>query len=178
MMKLKDKVGNTFKDMLGLGITEEEERELGNAVDEVVVDDINEVGKSAVEELKTEFIATNEDATVQKPIGIAKYGDAKEDAPKVINGNQSVFVEPKNYSECKKIANYIKESKTVTVNLENVEGGIAQRILDFISGASSIKGASFIPVSKRVYVIVPGEVEIVFDGRVKSLGDKTIKLED
>lgn len=177
-MNLKDKVGNTFKDMLGLGITEEEERELGNAVDDVVVDDINDVGKTAVEELKTEFIATSGDATVEKPIGVAKYDGVKEETPKGINGNQSVFVEPKNYGECKKIANYIKENKTVTVNLENVEGGIAQRILDFISGASSIKGASFIPVSKRVYVIVPREVEIVFDGRVSSSGDKTIKLED
>lgn len=177
-MSFTEKVSSTFKDMLGVGITEEEERALGSAVDEVIVDDINDIGKSAVEELKTEFIATNEDATVQQPIGVAKYDSVKEEEAGVIKGSQSVFVEPKNYSECKKIANYIKENKTVTVNLENVESGIAQRILDFLSGASSIKGANFIDVSKRVYVIVPGEVEVVFDGRISSSGDRSIKLED
>lgn len=177
-MSLKEKINSTFKDMLGVGVTEEEERELESYVDEVVVDDINDVGRSAVEELKTEFIATkNEGVAVQEPIAVVE----KKPEPKRaagLNGNQTVFVEPKNYGECKKIANYIKENKTVTVNLENVDGGIAQRILDFLSGACSIKGANFIPVSKRVYVVVPESVEIVFDGKVNEPGDKSIDLED
>ena len=176
-MSLKEKMSNTFKDMLGVGLTEEEERVLETTVDEVIVEDINDVGKGAVAELKTEFIATNEGVSVQAPIGVGDY-EKEEKKPRKINENQTVFVEPKNYRECKKIANYIRENKTVTVNLDNVEAGIAQRILDFISGASSIKGASFIPVSKRVYVVVPENVEIVFDGKISEPGDKSIKLDD
>lgn len=175
-MSLKEKFKVGFKDMLGVGVTEEEERQLENAVDDVVVDDITDIGRGAVEELKTEFISTkNEGVSVQEPIGVVEKVEKKKTS---LKGNQTVFVEPKNYGECKKIANYIKENKTVTVNLENVDGGIAQRILDFLSGASSIKGANFIPVSKRVYVVVPESVEIVFDGKITEPGDKSIDLED
>ncbi len=176
-MSFKEKFKVGFKDMLGVGMTEEEERQLENAVDEVVVDEIANVGRGVVEELKTEFIATkNEGVGVQEPIAVV---EKKPEVKKTgLSGNQTVFVEPKNYGECKKIANYIKENKTVTVNLENVDGGIAQRILDFLSGACSIKGANFIPVSKRVYVVVPESVEIVFDGKVTEPGNKSIDLED
>ena len=177
-MSIKNKFfNNLFSDAFA-GITEEEERKLEGVVDDIVVDDINDIGKGSDEELKTEFIATgNESTGVQEPIGVAEK--VIEDAETSnITGNQTVFMEPKNYSECKKIANYIKEDKTVMVNLDNVEGGIAQRILDFLSGASSIKGAKFIPVSKRVYVVVSKNVEIVFDGKADEPGNKSIQLED
>lgn len=170
----------TFKDMLGVGMTEEEERQLEDVVDDVVVDDINDVGKGQVEELKTEFVSRKkQNAEVAAPIGLAdeKVSETEFGEPG-INENQTIFVEPKNYSECKKIANYIKEDKIVTVNLEYVDGGTAQRIIDFLSGALSIKGANFITVSKRVYVAVPKNMEIVFDGKSDATRGRSIQIED
>lgn len=148
-------------------ITEEEGRKLDEVVDEVEVDEIEET--DSMDLRGDEKMAEGGNATVQEPIGMIAE-KSSERASNPLNGSQTVFVEPKNYSECKKIANYIKEEKTVTVNLENLDGANAQRILDFLSGASSIKEANFIPVSKRVYVVVPKNVDVLFDGANKLKG--------
>ncbi len=141
-------------------ITEEDGKKLNEAVDSVEVD---EIPKEEQEE----------EIGLMEGNGITSSSIKEEP----FTGNQTVFVEPKNYSECKKIANYIKDEKMVTVNLESLDGPNAQRILDFLSGASSIKEANFIPVSKRVYVVVPKDVDVVFDGANK-LEKKPIKILD
>lgn len=156
-MSLKKKLWDTLFDD---EITEEDGKKLDEAVESVELDEIQKEEK-------------------EEEIGLMEgNGIRTADAEKTpFTGNQTVFVEPKNYSECKKIANYIKEEKMVTVNLESLDGPNAQRILDFLSGASSIKEANFIPVSKRVYVVVPKDVDVLFDGTNK-LEKKPIKILD
>nr|WP_307775072.1 cell division protein SepF [uncultured Cetobacterium sp.] len=78
---------------------------------------------------------------------------------------QTIFVNPKSFAECKKIADYIKNDKVVTLNLENVSGKDAQRILDFLSGAISIKEAKWIPISKNVFTSVPKNINFLYDGK-------------
>lgn len=77
---------------------------------------------------------------------------------------QSVIIDPKKFEDCKKIANYIKEDKTVTLNLEHLDNETAQRIIDFLSGAMSIKEAKLIEISRSVYVSVPKDINVFFDG--------------
>ncbi|WP_297596003.1 cell division protein SepF [uncultured Cetobacterium sp.] len=87
----------------------------------------------------------------------------------VVNGSQedcqTIFVNPKSFAECKKIADYIKNDKVVTLNLENVNGKDAQRILDFLSGAINIKEAKWIPISKNVFTSVPKNINFFYDGK-------------
>ena len=68
---------------------------------------------------------------------------------------QTIFVDPKTFADCKKIATYIKNDKMVTLNLEYLDLHTAQRLMDFLAGAMCIKGASFIEISKKVYTAVP-----------------------
>lgn len=77
----------------------------------------------------------------------------------------TVFVNPKNFAECRKIADYIKNDKVVTLNLENIEHKDAQRILDFLSGAITIKEARWIPISKNVFTSVPKNTGFFYDGK-------------
>lgn len=78
---------------------------------------------------------------------------------------QPIFVNPKSFGECRKIADFIKNDKLVTLNLENVKPKDAQRILDFLSGAISIKEAKWIPISKNVFTSVPKNINFLYDGK-------------
>ncbi|MGL4867608.1 MAG: cell division protein SepF [Cetobacterium sp.] len=78
---------------------------------------------------------------------------------------QTIFVNPKSFAECRKIADYIKEDKVVTLNLENVNGKDAQRIIDFLSGAINIKEAKWIPISSNVFTSVPKNINFLYDGK-------------
>jgi FtsZ-interacting cell division protein YlmF len=84
---------------------------------------------------------------------------------------QTIFVDPKNFSDCKKIANYIKNDRMVTLNLEYLDSETAQRMMDFLMGAMLIKGASFIEISKKVYTSVPKSVKVHYDGK-KNVNDR------
>ncbi|MGL5545223.1 MAG: cell division protein SepF [Cetobacterium sp.] len=77
---------------------------------------------------------------------------------------QTIFVNPKSFAECRKIADYIKNDKVVTLNLENVNGKDAQRIIDFLSGAINIKEAKWIPISRNVFTSVPKNINFLYDG--------------
>lgn len=78
--------------------------------------------------------------------------------------SDTIFVTPKGFEDCKKIANYIKNDKIVTINFEDVPNQTAQRLIDFLSGAMEVKQAQFIPVSKKVYTSVPLGTTSFIDG--------------
>ena len=65
---------------------------------------------------------------------------------------------------------YIKSDKMVTLNLEYLDLPTAQRLMDFLAGAMSIKGASFIEISKKVYTAVPKSMKVYYEGKKDSKG--------
>ena len=83
---------------------------------------------------------------------------------------QTIFVDPKTFADCKKIATYIKNDKMVTLNLEYLDLPTAQRLMDFLAGAMCIKGASFIEISKKVYTAVPKSMKVYYEGKKDSRG--------
>lgn len=108
---------------------------------------------------------------------------AKEELPEpeesFFEENESystVFVDPKQFEDCKKIAKYIKLEKMITINLESVSPNIAQRIMDFLAGAMEIKNASFAQIAKNVYTIVPENMKVFYEGP-KKREKKLINLE-
>lgn len=88
----------------------------------------------------------------------------------------TVFIDPKQFEDCKKIAKYINMEKMITINLESVSPNIAQRIMDFLAGAMEIKNASFAQIAKNVYTIVPENMKVYYEGP-KKREKKLIDLE-
>jgi len=84
-----------------------------------------------------------------------------------------VIRKPREFDDCKTIAMDIKENKMVTVNIEELDSGTAQDLMDFLAGAMSITGAKFIKINKTVYTIVPAGVNVQYDGKNDD-GEKTI----
>ena len=87
----------------------------------------------------------------------------------------TIFIDPKQFEDCKKIATYIENEKMTTINLENIGPNVAQRIMDFLAGAMEIKNANFAQIAKNVYTIVPENMKVYYEGKRRE--KKLIDLE-
>ena len=86
-----------------------------------------------------------------------------------------IFIDSKQFEDCKKIATYIEKEKMITINLENIGPNVAQRIMDFLADAMEIKNASFAQIAKHVYTIVPENMKVYYEGKRRE--KKLIDLE-
>lgn len=73
------------------------------------------------------------------------------------------FVAPKTFEEASKIADDLRNRKTVVMNLEACDPETARRLLDFLSGVAYAIGGKVNRVSTRTYMITPNNVDLVGD---------------
>ncbi|WP_410208265.1 cell division protein SepF [Fusobacterium sp.] len=78
---------------------------------------------------------------------------------------QTIFLDPKTFSDCRKIADYIRDEKMVTLNLEYLDDQTAIRLMNFLSGAMTVQGAKYLIISKKVYTIFPKSMRIYYEGK-------------
>ena len=71
-----------------------------------------------------------------------------------------VITQPTTFEQSEEICNYLKERKSVIVNLEYVNKDVARRIVDFISGAVHALDGHIQKVSNAIFLIAPVNYEI------------------
>lgn len=74
-----------------------------------------------------------------------------------------VVAQPENYDEAQDICDHLKNKKPVVVNLEKVEKEVAQRIVDFLSGAVYSLDGSIQKVTSGIFLVAPNNVDIMGD---------------
>ena len=77
--------------------------------------------------------------------------------------NQSirmVISQPTSFEQSEEICGFLKEKKSVIVNLEYVNKDVARRIVDFISGGVYALDAHIQKVSNSIFLIAPINYEI------------------
>lgn len=74
-----------------------------------------------------------------------------------------VITQPTSFEQSEEICNYLKEKKSVIVNLEYVNKDVARRIVDFISGAVHALDGHIQKVSNAIFLIAPVNYEIASD---------------
>lgn len=74
-----------------------------------------------------------------------------------------VITQPEAYEDVEEIGEYIKQRKSVIVNLESINKEDGKRVLDFLSGASFALEGNIQKVSNLIYLITPKAVEIQND---------------
>ncbi len=79
-----------------------------------------------------------------------------------------VVVEPRSYEEVKGITDNLKNRRPVIVNLEKAETELAQRVVDFLSGATYALNGSMQKVGSGIFLFVPNNMDIA--GDQKDLG--------
>lgn len=87
---------------------------------------------------------------------------------KVVNMPQTqqvrmVITQPTNFEQSEEICNYLKDKKSVIVNLEYVNKDVARRIIDFISGAVHALNGHIQKVSNAIFLIAPVNYDIASD---------------
>lgn len=132
------KIVNKVMDFLGL----EEE-----------VDEIEEMENENVEqehpEIDNIISSTNSKKQKGKVVSIHTAASAK-----------ILIVKPIDYDEVIEICDNLKNRKIIIINMTNLESKTAQRLLDFMAGASYALEGSLEEVEKGVYIISPSNVEI------------------
>lgn len=76
---------------------------------------------------------------------------------------QVVLVKPTRFEDASSIADYLKENKTVVLNLENANREVSRRLIDFLSGTSYAKGGSIKKVAHSTYIFTPNNVDVLGD---------------
>jgi cell division inhibitor SepF len=71
-----------------------------------------------------------------------------------------VVYQPVSYDDTQNIVDNLKERKPVIINLETLDIELAQRVLDFISGAVYALGGTIQKVARGIFVIAPRNIDI------------------
>ena len=71
-----------------------------------------------------------------------------------------VITQPTTFEQSEEICNYLKEKKSIIVNLEYVNKDDARRIVDFISGAVHALDGHIQKVSNAIFLVAPVNYEI------------------
>lgn len=74
-----------------------------------------------------------------------------------------VISQPTSFEQSEEICDFLKEKKSVIVNLEYVNKDVARRIVDFISGGVFALDGHIQKVSNSIFLIAPFNYEITND---------------
>lgn len=71
-----------------------------------------------------------------------------------------VITQPTSFEQSEEICNYLKEKKSIIVNLEYVNKDVARRIVDFISGSVHALDGHIQKVSNAIFLVAPVNYDI------------------
>lgn len=83
-----------------------------------------------------------------------------------------VVIQPENYDEAQDVCDHIKSQRPVIINLEQMERNVAQRIMDFVSGACYTLNGNLQRVTNNIFIIAPENIDVAgnFREELKSNG--------
>ena len=82
------------------------------------------------------------------------------DMPDTSGRYRMIIFRPSSYEETQGIIDNLKSRKPVVVNLDEIDVQVAQRILDFISGAVYALGGDIRKAARNIFLVVPSNVDI------------------
>jgi cell division inhibitor SepF len=92
---------------------------------------------------------------------VQDYDETPSGHPAMGNGIQIAIVRPRNFRDAAFVGEYYRRGIPVIINLEDVDHALATRIVDFVSGLVLGLGGDMERPSRRAFLIVPAETEIL-----------------
>lgn len=126
----------------------------------------NWFGFDYVEDEEVEDVELEEEQELE-PIAAREEKRRERSRGKVVelpgsNARSKLIVyRPVSYEDTMSIIDNLKSRKPIILNLENIEIDVAQRILDFMSGACSAMGGDIRKISAKIFAVVPADYEII-----------------
>lgn len=87
---------------------------------------------------------------------------------KVLNMNNNnnlkvVVLSPQNILEARELCDHLRSNKPIIMNVEGVETPLAQRMVDFLSGAVYCLDGDIQKISSGIFLATPASIEITGD---------------
>ena len=148
---------NSFLRVLGISEEEEEEVDMEREYEEVEATETYErparAGYFSRNESKRDYEAEPKSRLQTKVLPMTG----------TVATSKVVITQPEAYEDVEEIGEYLKQRRSVIVNLESINKEDGKRILDFLSGASFALEGNIQKVSNLIYLITPVSVEIQND---------------
>ena len=74
-------------------------------------------------------------------------------------------IEPSSFNDAQPLADRFKRQQPVILNLQNVNGDLARRMVDFCSGLTYAMDGNIQSVANRVFLLTPRDVEVSAEER-------------
>lgn len=137
------KVGSKFRNWLGFDYVEDEDARTG--LEEEFEEELELDPPTAHEERRRDRGGKNK--VVDLPVPAAH--------------NKLIVYRPVSYDDTMSIIGNLRMRKPIILNMENIDVDVAQRILDFMSGACSAMGGDISKISSKIFAVVPADYDIV-----------------
>ncbi|MEE1313065.1 MAG: cell division protein SepF [Lachnospiraceae bacterium] len=89
-------------------------------------------------------------------------------------GVEVQVIKPVDFGEAKQAADYLREGKTIVINMEGVPNPEAQRTIDFIGGACYAVDGTLQAISKNIFIAAPDNIEVSGDLRDEIMNDDIV----
>lgn len=83
-----------------------------------------------------------------------------------------VITQPTSFEQSEEICGYLKEKKSVIINLEYVNKDVARRIIDFVAGAVNALDGHMQKISNAIFLVAPMNYDIASDLAREELKNK------
>lgn len=98
----------------------------------------------------------------------AVHAQRKNPQGKVLNMNNNnnlkvVILSPQNILETRELCDHLKSNKPVIMNVEGIDTPLAQRMVDFLSGAVYCLDGDIQKISSGIFLATPACIEITGD---------------
>lgn len=149
---------NKFMDMMGIGNQDdyEEDENIDLAENEEMEMEDEELYTRPKSRSRRSFADIEKDS----PYGAKNIQTKVIPMNTAVSSSKMVITQPTCYEDVEEIGSYLKNKKSVIINLENVGKEDARRVLDFLSGATFMIEGSIQKVSNLIYLMAPRNVEI------------------
>ncbi len=82
-----------------------------------------------------------------------------------------VVIEPINFDDAQKVADYLRKNQPVVVNFEDTDSDVMKRIVDFVSGTIYALNGNMKKIGRNIMVCAPQNVDI--DAGNTAYGDRS-----
>ena len=129
-----------------------------------------------IEKWKNSIFGNKENEVEEEDNEIYTTAKTGKDAIKKMtgDGNKMILFEPRAYSESQQIADYLKTSNAVIVNLKRVTPDQAKRIVDFLSGTLYAIEGGLQKLGGGIFLCTPSSVPV--EGKISD--DKDAKAKE
>ncbi|NLX63792.1 MAG: cell division protein SepF [Clostridiaceae bacterium] len=106
------------------------------------------------------------ESTPQRPE--RNFSHKKAPQGKILNMNNNnnlkvVVLSPQNILEARELCDHLRSNKPVIMNVEGVDTPLAQRMVDFLSGAVYCLDGDIQKISSGIFLATPASIEITGD---------------